>query len=229
MADASSLLASIISGTSPLAPDMLQAYKGAQLSGAGLDPNYGHNEGPFGALGKMLAAARGGPMLQQGVQAATAGNMAAMPDLAKLLASPDPYTALAGNVAGTDPVATARLLNGATPEAIAKTRLYGAEAALKQLDVGGYQRAQDAANRTPAGGAMPPGKIAGAPLPSGPSIISGVTAGRGDPGDSLFAEVSALPPDQRPAKIASLTPQQRLALAAAAKKKGMANAARPRT
>lgn len=135
MAD-SSLLASIISGTNPLSPQMLEAYQGAQLSGAGLDPNFGHNEGPFGALGKIIAAARGGPMLQHGVQATTAGNMAAMPDLAKLLANPDPYSAIN---AETNPVAAARLLQGATPETAANARLLGSQAALAGLNVTGFQ------------------------------------------------------------------------------------------
>jgi hypothetical protein len=186
MADAS-LLASIISGTNPLAPQMLDAYQGAQLSNAGLDPNFGHNEGPFGALGKIIAAARGGPMLQQGVQATTAGNMAAMPDLAKLLASPDAYAAITPQ---TNPVAAARLLQGATPETAANARLLGAQAALKQLDVAGYQRAAAAAAAGNPLGAVPPGKggNGGAALGAIPQSTTGVTTLRPTGGD---AEVNA--------------------------------------
>ncbi len=199
-------------------------WRGTQLSNAGLDPAYGHNEGPFGALGKMLAAARGGPMLQQGVQAATAGNMAAMPDLAKLLASPDPYTALSGNIEGTNPVAAARLLNGAMPEDVAKARLATAQAAFQGA------RTTDALNKmkgTPTPMYLTPGAGAGVAAPSGPSAISGITTGR--PEADPVAEMAALPPDQRAAKIGAMTPQQKLAYIAALKKRGSASAARPGT
>ncbi len=200
MADPS-LLASIISGTNPLAPQMLGAYQGAQLSSAGLDPNFGHNEGPFGALGKIIAAARGGPMLQQGVEATTAGNMAAMPDLAKLLASPDPYTALAGNVPGTNPVAAARLLN-ATPEDVAKTRLANMQMGLIGAKI---NQANQPGTRLPLFSPTTTG-AAGAGSNNAPGTsFTAITGASARPAtDADLVPILALPDAQAAAKLAQI-------------------------
>ncbi len=222
MADASSLLASIISGTSPLAPDMLQAYQGAQLSNAGLDPNYGHNEGPFGALGKMLAAARGGPMLQQGVQATTAGNMAAMPDLAKLLASPDAFTALAGNTAGTNPVAAARLLAGATPGSVAEARLKAAQATLAGAQANEINNVGQPRTWLGGGAAGAPGGGGGIGTPKSFSEATGDSA-RADP----LAALAGQPDDVVKAKLAQIKATNPTLWALLLKKRGGGVAPRP--
>jgi hypothetical protein len=234
MADAS-LLASIISGTNPLDPTMLGAYQGAQLSNAGLDPNFGHNEGLFGALGKMIAAARGGPMLQQGVEQATAANTAAMPDLAKLLSSPDAYGAINAN---TNPIAAARLLQGATPETAANARLLGEQAALKQLDVAGYQRAAAAAAAGNPLGAVPPGGKNGnggaalglIPQPASFTAMAGTAARPVTDADvnALGAQLATMPDAAAQARLQQVkTTSPKLYALWLAHVKGGANAARP--
>jgi hypothetical protein len=215
MADAS-LLASIISGTNPMAPTMLGSYQGAQLQNAALDSNFGHNEGLFGALAKTLAGFSGGNALRQGVQQTTAANQAALPDLAKLLANPDPYTALAGNTAGFDPIAAARLLQGATPEDVAKARLASAQAGLATAQTNEYKNLGQPRQPTfiPTTGGM-----AGSPSAM-PTTASDLTNGRQSlvSGADPVAALTALPPDQRAARIAMMTSQQKAALAAALKK-----------
>jgi hypothetical protein len=224
MADAS-LLASIISGTNPLDPTMLGAYQGAQLSNAGLDPNFGHNEGLFGALGKMIAAARGGPMLQQGVEQATAANTAAMPDLAKLLASPDPYTALAGNTAGFNPIAASRLLQGATPEQVAEARLKAAQTQLA------YAQAAPEPPRPSSLGGTSAGPRVSAPMSSpGTSFtaITGTTARPATDADvnALGAQLATMPDAAAQARLQQVkTTNPKLYALWAAHVKGGANAA----
>jgi len=223
MADAS-LLASIISGTNPLDPTMLGAYQGAQLSNAGLDPNFGHNEGLFGALGKMIAAARGGPMLQQGVEQATAANTAAMPDLAKLLASPDAYGAIN---AGTNPIAAARLLQGATPETAANARLLATQGALGNLNVQGFQNTGNA----PTSSINAPANRRIAP-PSGASFtaITGATARPVTDVDvnALGAQLATMPDAAAQARLQQVkATNPKLYALWAAHVKGGANAARP--
>jgi hypothetical protein len=213
-------LASIISGTNPLDPQMLNAYQGAQLSNAAIDPNFGHNEGPFGALAKLVAGARGSQMLNQGVQQTTAANTAAMPDLARLLANPDPFTALAQG--GINPIAAARLLQGATPESAADARLKAAQAALAGAQVNAYN---NPIKRSPF--LIPPAQPTSASSGT-PTSISDFTTGR-QPLDPVSA-VAALAPEQRSAAIAAMSPQQKAAYLArlrAMQQGGRGNATRP--
>jgi hypothetical protein len=229
MADAS-LLASIISGTNPMAPTMLGSYQGAQLQNAALDPNFGHNEGLFGALAKTLAGFSGGNALRQGVQQTTAANQAALPDLAKLLANPDPYTALAGNTAGFDPIAAARLLQGATPEDVAKARLANAQAAfqgarttnaINQMNAPAVPMYTSDTARAPASSS--------APLVGGASSFGAVTAPDAVPDP---AQVAKMPPALGAARLRMMSPAAKakyLQLLQQLQQQGGGNAVRPPT
>jgi len=224
MAD-SSLLAQIISGTNPNAPLMLGGYQGSQLSNAALNPEFAKNEGPFGALAKTLAGMAGPGMLQRGVEATTAANNAARPDLAKLLASQDPYSDLAAPGAAFNPLAVAQILQGTTPGQVAETRKAAAEAVLGGMNVRGFQGMPPAG----AGAAVPVGKNAGAALGASSSATPSLGTGR-YPAPAEAADpvsgILTLPPAQQAAAIAKLTPAQRLALKA---KIGGGGALRPPT
>src|SRR5690348_1899051 len=130
MAD-SSLLAQILSGQDPLSAQMLGAYQGNQLSAAALDPNFGHNEGLAGALAKTIAGFRGGGMTNDAVQALVNARNANRPELAQILASPDPFKAVAENP-NLSPLTQAGILNGATPNTVAEARQHAAQAAYLQ-------------------------------------------------------------------------------------------------
>ncbi len=226
MAD-SSLLASIISGTNPLAPQMLGAYQGAQQTAAAIDPNYAHNEGPFGALAKTLMGFQGSNALRQGVDATTAANSAASPDLAKLLANPDPYTALAGNYNGVNPIAASRLLQGATPESVAQARNLAAQAAYMGLNVSGFKGMQ------PTGTVTAPAGKTSAPA-AGLSAASPFAGASAYPVQGADPVATAMDPNTaaavRAATVAKMNPAQRASLRAALQAKlagGGGNAARP--
>lgn len=212
MAD-TNLLAALLSGSNPLAPQMLGGYQGAQLSDAALNPNFAHNEGPFGALAKTIAGFSGGNQLRQAIDATTAARQAANPDLAKLLANPDPYAALAANPSGFNPVAAAQILQGTTPEQAANARKIGAEAALAGLNVRGFQGMQ-----TPgAAAAVPASRNAGAALAStgvASSQSAPLTLGTGfaDPIAGIMAMPAGSP--QQAAAVQRLSPAQKAALAA---------------
>ncbi len=130
MAD-NSLLAAILSGQDPLAAQMLGAVQGNQLSGAALDPNFGHNEGLFGALAKTIAGFRGGGMTQDALQGLVAARNANRPELARILASPDPFKAVAEDPS-LSALTQAGVLNGATPNTVAEARQHAAQAAYLQ-------------------------------------------------------------------------------------------------
>ncbi len=106
------LLAQLLAG-GPLAPMQVGGYQGAQLSDAALNPAFAHNQGPFGALAKTIAGFSGPPMLQRAAEQATAARMGANPELARMLASNDPF-GMAG-AQGANPVASGLLLAGQTP------------------------------------------------------------------------------------------------------------------
>jgi hypothetical protein len=219
MADPS-LLASIISGTNPLAPQMLGAYQGAQQAGAAIDPAYGHNEGPAGALAKTLLGFQGGNALRQGVQQTTDANTAAMPDLARLLANPDPYGQLAQG--GVNPIAASRLLQGASPEMVGDARLKAAQAAIfgahaNFLNGAGVRPPSSAAPAAPAMGNAAP-----AALTSGVSTLRPTVASAGDLDPVSLA---MMPTQQAATVLAQATPQQLAAYYAKLNKlKGGANA-----
>jgi hypothetical protein len=196
------LLASIIAGQDPLSAQMLQGQQGAQLSGAALNPEFGHNEGIAGALAKTLAGFSGHDMLNNAVQNTTQARIGAQPDMARLLASNQPYQDMANNPGGYNPLARAALLNGASPLQAAQTKEALANAALANLNVTGFGNAQ--ANPSPASaGIGAPAMRRVAPLPTG--NFSALGSGR-------YPQAAAPSPDMDPAAIAALSPQQRQAM-----------------
>jgi hypothetical protein len=220
MAD-TNLLAALLSGSNPLAPQMLGGYQGAQLSDAALNPTFAHNEGPFGALAKTIAGFSGGDQLRQAIEATTAARQGANPDLARMLAANDPFAA-AGQPSA-NPIAAAQILAGATPQSAAEARLHSAQAALAnaQLPVLGSLAQPRPSTALGAGGAVTP--LATAPAAS----IGGLTSGRPAPTDSL-TEIANLAPEQRADAIAKVTdPRARAALMARLARMRGANAARP--
>lgn len=243
MAD-SSLLASLIAGQDPLAAQMLGGYQGAQLSGAALDPAFGHNEGPFGALAKTIAGFSGGNQLRDAVQAVAAQRAANRPEMAGVLAGDDPYKTIAANPSGYSDQTLAQLLSGATPQSVAEARLAGANAKLAGLNVAGFQGATPAAGAAAGGGVSAPAnrKIApgagGSALPTADANILGTGRPQApatpiDTADPIAA-AAAMTPQQRQAVVQN--PQQRalvlarlraLAAQRVATPMGGAGAARP--
>jgi len=139
MAD-TSLLASIIAGQDPLAPEMLNAYRGAQLSSAALDSNFGTNAGPLGALAKFIAGAQGGSMLNNAVGQISSARAASLPEQARIYASPDPFAEIAKG--GYSPQTLAQVLAGATPANVEEARLRAAQAGMAANDLAGLRNIQ---------------------------------------------------------------------------------------
>jgi hypothetical protein len=248
MADAT--LLQLLSGADPLAAQMLAASQGQALTNASLDPSFGHNEGLFGALAKTIAGIRGGGMTNDAVQQIVAQRQAALPELAKLLASDNPFQAAAsGNVS---PGALAQFLAGQTPEGAAATRKALAAAQLGELDVAGWKRAQaqragiaqpadagagglpqaDAGTGidAPAGGISSPASKKAAPPPARAATptasltsAAGLTDGRAPAASTdIASSIGTLPEAQQTQALASLSPQDRAKLVAdlAAKLRG---------
>lgn len=217
MADAS-LLASLIAGQDPLAAQMLGGYQGAQLSGAALDPAYGHNEGPFGALAKTLAGFSGGNQLRDAVQAVAAARAANRPEMAGVLAGDDPYKAIAANPAGYSDQTLAQLLSGATPQSVAEARQAAANAKLAGLNVAGFQGAGASAAASPAGSVAAPANRRIAPgagasaLPSADTSVIGTGRPQAVAPDVDAATIAAMPPPQQARVISGLTPQKKMLL-----------------
>lgn len=217
MAD-TNLLAALLSGANPLAPQMVGGYQGAQLSEAALNPNFAHNEGPFGALAKTIAGFSGGNQLRQAVEATTAARQAATPDLARLLASNDPFAAIAANPSA-NPIAQAQILQGATPESAADARLKAAQAGLVGAQMKEYNNIGTPRQPLYASPTSTQKQIAGSGVP--------LTLGTGfaDPIEGILAMPAGSP--QQIAAVGRLTRAQKVALAAKLKAQGGANAAGP--
>ncbi len=219
MAD-TNLLAALLSGSNPLGPQMLGGYQGAQLTDAALNPAFAHNEGPFGALAKTLAGFSGAPMLRQAVEATTAARTGANPELARMLASNDPFTMAASP--GANPVAVSQLLAGASPASAAAARLADAQA----------QQAVAQANLTkePYPGAPLLPSTSGATPPAVAQVATtatGSTTGRTPAVDSL-TEIANLAPELRGEAIAKIPdPKIRAAMMARLMRMRGPNAARP--
>src|SRR5580700_700135 len=124
----SSDLASVIAGTDPLSPQILQALQAQQARDMVANPANWQNQGLFGGLARSLAGVAAPNPVPQVAQIA-AQRQAALPDEAKLLSTPDPYSTLAANPNQYSPLAQATLLNGATPTSVADARLKAAQAA----------------------------------------------------------------------------------------------------
>ncbi len=224
-------LASIISGTDPLAPLVLQAEQQQQQLNSARDASQWANQGIFGALARTMAGGAGGGA-QNTLQQIVQQRSAAQPDLARLLAGNDPYGTLAANPDQYSPIARAALLNGATPLTVAESRQKAAEAGIQQLNLRGYQ----GLGAGVPGTAIPPVKNAGALMPSSPSAeplvsgtgdISSLTTGRAPTTIPDLSALARMPDAQRAATLAGLTPQQRARIAAQLRTMAGGNAARP--
>jgi hypothetical protein len=151
MAD-SNLLAAILAGQDPLAPQMLQGMQGAQLS-ATAAANPESTYGPIGVLAKFLGASQGHDMQNSAVQNTTQARIAAQPELARLMANPNPYQELAQNPQGYSPLTRSAFLAGGPRQAqeyqLGQQGITGE--ALKNLAALSQTRLQGAA----LGGAMP--------------------------------------------------------------------------
>jgi hypothetical protein len=196
---------------------MVPAYAAAQQARTMMDPSYGMNQGWGGALAKILAGATGNgiPALQSAVQNVTDQRIAAQPEQAKLLASPDPYATLAANPNAYSPLARAMILNGATPGSVAESRLKGAQAL--------FSTAQG--NLANAAAAPMPSMYGGTPSTGGGQARGGVPGALANPGvlgtgrpqaaaEPDFATIAAMPPQQQAIAVARMTPAQKAALAA---------------
>jgi hypothetical protein len=212
MAD-TNLLAALLSGSNPLAPQMLGGYQGAQLSDAALNPTFAHNEGPFGALAKTLAGFSGAPMLRQAVEATTAARTGANPELARMLAGNDPFTMAAAP--GANPVATAQILAGATPANAAEARLANAQATLA-----GNQALAAARVGTARPSTVGPSSASGAP--SSPSASGAAPLSLGNGFADPVAGILAMPPGspQQAAAWQRLSTPQKAAAAARLRAQG---------
>lgn len=127
-------LASIISGTDPLAPLILRAEQQQQLLNSARDASQWQNQGPFGALARTIAGIRGGgdnPALDQIVQQ----RAAAMPSVFQALASPNAYQYGAAHPE-TSPVGLASIL--ANAPGAARAGLEGAQGGLARNELASY-------------------------------------------------------------------------------------------
>ncbi len=217
MAD-SSLLASIISGNDPLAPQMVPAYMAAQQSQQMLEPNYGMNQGPFGALARVLAGATGygqGP-LKDAVANVTAQRQAANPEILGALTNPSGPLNYAAQHPEMSNVGLAHVL--ATPPDTIQNYIEAARL--------GRANQPGAAPLVPAlpGWGKIPGSMApaqAAPLAavgkpaqaSTPAAFPGGYTGRPEVEPDV-ASIATLPPAQRLQALARMSPAQRAALAA---------------
>jgi len=168
----------------------LQAQQGAQLSNLAVSPAFGHNEGPFGALAKIIAGARGGGMMNDAVQQLVAQRNAALPDLAKVYAADNPLNEIANGQ--HLPITMAQVLGGMTPEKAAQTRL-----ALSQAGLYGARGTNLAATNEPMPGndIVPSASVAGpAAKPSASAAPSSGASGLSFPSNGTYPGSAAAPP-----------------------------------
>ena len=130
MADAS-LLATLLSGQNPLAPEQLGGYRGAQMLN-GLSDTAGTNGGLLGALAQGIRGAAGTAMLRNSVNDTTAAGNAAQPDLLAAYSSPQGAVNYAAQNPGMNKFALARILAGAEPTS-------GQSQALNAINVARYR------------------------------------------------------------------------------------------
>jgi hypothetical protein len=187
-------LASIISGTDPLAPLMLQAEQQQQLLNSARDASQWQNQGWAGALARTIAGVRGGGQndaLNQIVQQ----RMGAYPDIVKMLAAPEGATSYAAANPNISPLAMSMVANQ-TPTQAAQGRELSIANQLGSIDLTAYQQRQRAQQAAAGGG-------------TSPGVISAPVATRG----AIPAPVSAsatMAPQQQPSLTngASLAPPQ---------------------
>jgi hypothetical protein len=228
MAD-TNLLAALLSGSNPLAPQMLGGYQGAQLSDAALNPAFAHNEGPFGALAKTLAGFSGGPMMRQAVEATTAANNAARPEVLAAMNSPGGPLQYAAQNPDMSQTGLAQILAqdpAKTIQQIEAARLGRLNAA---NPMGATSVSAAAPGIWPKIGPATAGGVGGASLI--PTTIANDTTGRpsaSPAGNDPFEAIQALPAQARPAAIAGMNKQQlAVYLAKLRQMKGGQSAAQP--
>lgn len=215
MAD-SSLLASIISGNDPLAPQMVPAYMAAQQSQQMLDPNYGMNQGPFGALARVLAGATGNGQgaLKDAVANVTAQRQAANPEILGAVTNPSGPLNYAAQHPGMNPVALAHIL-AQPPDTVQN---YIEAARLGRSNQPGATPLVPSAlpgwGKVP--GVMSPAQVAPlaavnkpAPQAAFPQDYTGRPASEPDVGT-----IAAMPPVMQAQALARMNPAQKAALAA---------------
>lgn len=141
-------LASLISGTDPLAPIELRAYQAIQNANAVRDASQWANQGPFGALARTIAGF-GAPMqAQNALQQVAAAKAAANPQLFQALASGNPYQWGANNPQA-GPVALSSIL--ANAPAATKALYEGSAAGLNLQNLASLQALSKASNPTAPG------------------------------------------------------------------------------
>lgn len=145
-------LASIISGTDPLAPLVLQAEQQQQLLNSARDASQWANQGPFGALARTLAGFSGGGA-QNTLQQITQQRAAAQPDVFQALASPNAYQ-WGANHPQASPLALAGVL--ANAPAAARAGLEGAQAGQITNRVAAFPQIIKSVAGSGAAGVAPP-------------------------------------------------------------------------
>jgi hypothetical protein len=217
---ASDLLTSLIAANDPQAAQMLSGYTGSQLQNAAIDPNFGHNEGIFGALAKTLAGFRGSGMLSDAVQQVAAARAANRPELAQVLAGSDPYKAIADNPSGYSQQTLATLLSGVTPESVAQARKAAADAELAGMTVSGYRRLQPGAGTAadPTAGVSPiSSPVSRRIAPPASASSGGASAAPASADTSVLGTLrpqAAAEPDITPSALAAMPRQQQAQLLA---------------
>lgn len=214
MADAT--LASIISGTDPLAPLELRALQQQQLLNSARDASQWANQGPWGALARTIAGFSGSPA-QQTVGNIAGQRIAAQPQTLAALANPGGPLAYAAQHPGMNPISAADILNGPN----AGTGQAQALAAIK-LRYDRMAQGLDPNTGQPVASAAP-GAIPGAPRAAGIVPPPGAGAafpqgytGRPTAPTAPNTEATAAPVIQDIQRLSSAgTPQERAQLFAA--------------
>lgn len=152
MADAS--LASIISGTDPLAPLELRATQAQQLLNSVRDSSQWANQGPFGALARTIAGFQAPSMAQDTLSQIVQARQAANPDIVKMLAAPQGAASYAAANPNISPLAMALAANQTPNEAIQGAGV-GIANQINALNLNAYQaRARALQQGTPMPGAI---------------------------------------------------------------------------
>jgi hypothetical protein len=165
-------LASIISGTDPLAPLMLQAEQQQQLLNSARDASQWQNQGLAGALARTIAGFGGGGA-QNTVNQITQQRMSAYPDIVRMLAAPEGATSYAAANPNISPLAMSMVANQ-TPLQAAQGRELSIANQLGSIDLTAYQQRQRA-QQAAAGGGTSPGVIS-APVATRGAIPAPVSA-----------------------------------------------------
>jgi hypothetical protein len=229
-------LASILSGTDPMAPLELQAYQQQQMLNSARDSSQWQNQGLAGALARTIAGFGGGGA-QNTVQQIAQQRMAAYPDIVKMLAAPEGATSYAAANPNISPLAMSMVANQ-TPTQAAQGRELSIANQLGSIDLAAYTARQKAQQQAAGGGTSPgvisapvatrgaiPAPVSASPttaqqqpsLTNGASLAPPQTTGAQSivegtlPSPAAFASVS---PAARAAALAKMAPAQRSAFIA---------------